>query len=854
MTTKSELEQRVVELEAAQVRSDMLYQISRDLNMARDTSELLQVLARPALDAGTQRATLWYIERDQAGKPEWIKLVAHWEHTGELYEHVGVHYYVPEFHLAGLWLSSKDKPLLISDTSIDDRVIETARKTYAEMNTQATAILPLVQAGHRVGLFTFNWTETREFGEQEVALYQALVDLVAPTVAAHRLAQDARAKAEELAVLNELSTALTTRLTVDEVLKEAYQQASRLIDTTNFFIALYNADRREVVFPLFTDSEADREIPVLSVDKGLTGYIIRNRTSLLFEQDVRTQQEAMGVPLVGDEPQSWLGVPMIIGDQVLGVMVVQSYTRPRFYGKPEQALLMAIASQTAIALQNARLFEETENRAKQMAAVNRIAKVTSATLDLDDLAEMIYQEVTSTFKADAFFISLYDQDTNQVDVRLLVDEGVRATPRQGPLGGLTEIVVTEKQPLIIRNEEELDRMLSRARLTGSGKAPESWLGAPMMIGERVIGVISVQAYRSYAWDQEDEELLFTITDQMAVAIENARLFEESRSRAQEMTVLNELGQALTAHLSVEQVLHETYRQASRLLDTTNFAIGLYEPEKDEIVLTLSITESKIDERIITIPASQGVVGHIVRTRTGVLIETDLAKWQAETGVEMVGQPALSWLGVPLIVGDRFLGVMDVQSFTTSSLYDKHHQELFTLIGNQVAIALQNAQMVETLEQRIQERTAELRQSLQEQEQLQQQVIDAQKQTLKELSTPIIPIMEHIIVMPLIGSIDTMRARDVTRSLLAGVRKHQAKVVILDITGVPIVDSGVAGYLNRTIQAARLKGAHTIVTGISEAVAETIVELGIDWTGIETLPDLRMGLRAALARLGRRIRG
>lgn len=86
------------------------------------------------------------------------------------------------------------------------------------------------------------------------------------------------------------------------------------------------------------------------------------------------------------------------------------------------------------------------------------------------------------------------------------------------------------------------------------------------------------------------------------------------------------------------------------------------------------------------------------------------------------------------------------------------------------------------------------------------------------------------------------------ALLAGIREHQAKVVILDITDVPVVDSGVAAYSNKTIQAARLKGAHTIVTGVSDAVAETIADLGIDWSGIEALGDLRTGLQAALARM------
>jgi anti-anti-sigma regulatory factor/HAMP domain-containing protein len=129
--------------------------------------------------------------------------------------------------------------------------------------------------------------------------------------------------------------------------------------------------------------------------------------------------------------------------------------------------------------------------------------------------------------------------------------------------------------------------------------------------------------------------------------------------------------------------------------------------------------------------------------------------------------------------------------------------------------------------------------------LQQQVIDAQAQAIRDLSSPVIPILDDIIVMPLIGNVDTARARDITRALLAGITTHQAKVAIIDITGVPIVDSGVAAHLNKTIQAARLKGTHTIVTGISGPVAETIVDLGIDWSDIETGRDLQTGLLSAL---------
>lgn len=133
--------------------------------------------------------------------------------------------------------------------------------------------------------------------------------------------------------------------------------------------------------------------------------------------------------------------------------------------------------------------------------------------------------------------------------------------------------------------------------------------------------------------------------------------------------------------------------------------------------------------------------------------------------------------------------------------------------------------------------------------VQQETLETQKQLIQELSTPVIPVMDQIIIMPLVGSIDSLRARDITRSLLAGISQHKAKIVILDVTGVPIVDSGVANHLNKAIRAAKLKGADTIISGISTTVAETIVDLGIDWSNVTTLSNLQRGLTVALRSLG-----
>lgn len=130
---------------------------------------------------------------------------------------------------------------------------------------------------------------------------------------------------------------------------------------------------------------------------------------------------------------------------------------------------------------------------------------------------------------------------------------------------------------------------------------------------------------------------------------------------------------------------------------------------------------------------------------------------------------------------------------------------------------------------------------------------AQATQLRETSTPIIPIYEGIVVLPLIGAIDSYRAGQITETLLQRISVINASVVILDITGVPLVDTGVAHALVHASKAVRLLGAEVVVVGIRPEIAQTMVQLGVDLTGITTHADLQLGMTYALARQRRVIR-
>jgi rsbT co-antagonist protein RsbR len=131
-------------------------------------------------------------------------------------------------------------------------------------------------------------------------------------------------------------------------------------------------------------------------------------------------------------------------------------------------------------------------------------------------------------------------------------------------------------------------------------------------------------------------------------------------------------------------------------------------------------------------------------------------------------------------------------------------------------------------------------------------IRLQTEAIKELATPVLQVRDGLLISPIIGMIDTQRARQLTESILWAIRKQRAKVVVIDITGVPLVDSKVANHLVQTVEAARLMGATAIVTGISPEIAQTLVVLGVNLSMVRTVVDLQGGIEEAERYLGYRL--
>lgn len=134
----------------------------------------------------------------------------------------------------------------------------------------------------------------------------------------------------------------------------------------------------------------------------------------------------------------------------------------------------------------------------------------------------------------------------------------------------------------------------------------------------------------------------------------------------------------------------------------------------------------------------------------------------------------------------------------------------------------------------------------------ERTIAQQSLSLLELSTPVVRLWDRVLMVPLIGVVDTLRARQTTERLLEAIAKYEATVAILDVTGVPVLDTSVAGHLMKTIAAAQMLGARVVMTGISPDGAQTLVKLGVDFSEVTTRATLRAGIAEGLLLVGKRI--
>jgi signal transduction histidine kinase/GAF domain-containing protein len=614
--------------------------------------------------------------------------------------------------------------------------------------TRSELAVPIRYAGGVAGVIDLKSPEAAAFSPNSIRFLETLADQAAIAIGnTYRYEDQVRQgealsrRVEQLATLFEISGALRMDLSLGDILERIIHTIPDAVGFNRALLSWVEGDPpylRRVVsagIPLAVFRQLQRICQPLAKLEAVMRDEYRISNSFFVphhHQEDWGRDLAIYTPLEGEEewhegkwhPNDMLLVPLRSADgAILGLLSVDD---PQDGLAPNQRTIETLelfANQASVAIENSRLFDKLERRISELGTLTIIGRIITSVMELDELMDSIYQQVSLVMDTTNFLIALHDEKKNEVSFEIEVERGKRLPKRRQEAGlGLTGHIIRTRQPVLIK--ENVRQFLKEIKVEPSGKLAQSWLGVPMIAAGRVVGVMAVQSYEGAStFDNEHLDLLFTIANQAVIAIENARLFEEARQRAIQLEAIAELGQHITSILDLDQLLYQVVELIQHILGYYHVHVFLVDEVSKEAVFR----------------AGSGEAGRLIQEQGGVRLkvgEQGITGWVAGSGLPLLVNDVLeepryipndaltatrSELAVPLKIGQRVIGILDVQSDELNA-FELDDVAILQALGDQVAIAINNARLFKeleehkaTLEERVRERTEELASALRQQE-------------------------------------------------------------------------------------------------------------------------------------------
>jgi PAS domain S-box-containing protein len=537
-------------------------------------------------------------------------------------------------------------------------------------------------------------------------------------------------RAEILTLFNEISQSAAAKLELSEVLDNVVKTAPQLLacDQSSIFLLDPQSGQyvpRAVYGSALEPVSTQRRVAACAATRlsfapgeGLVGEVAQSGMPLAVD-DMREESR----PFLGSDADVGAVVltPLTVRNQVVGVLCA-SHQQPHESSPAEVAMLSALADQVAVAVENARLFDEARRRAIQLEAAAEVARGATATLDVDRLLDETVHLISDRFGFYHAGVFLVDEqgDAPQAVLRAASSKGGQHMLKRGHRLAVGEVGIVGYVAGTGEYRIALDVGEDAAHFVNPDLPDtRSEMALSLVSRGQIIGVLDVQSVRETAFTEEDVAVLQTMADQLANAIANARLFEETASRAERLAVVNRIARAAgAATLNLDDLMETVYREIASIFQADTFFIALYDEKTNELEFPL-VMEDGVRETIEQSSLS-GLTSFVITEKKPLLVR-DLEREGDDLPPPVLFSEGFtpSWLGVPMLVGERVIGVISVQSYRPYA-YGEEEQLLLSTIADQVAVAVENARLFEEvrsfsqeLERRVEARTQELADAMEE---------------------------------------------------------------------------------------------------------------------------------------------
>lgn len=502
---------------------------------------------------------------------------------------------------------------------------------------------------------------------------------------------------DKVELLYDISRKLSASLDLDQVLSDVLALTVPSVGATQGSIVVLDESGqacRQILARKGLSPQVAEQVVAQVLDKGLAGWVVQHKEGTVVP-DTKEDKRWLVLNENHRAIRSVIAVPLLRQDRAVGVLTL-SHPEPNKFSEGHLDLISSIANQAAIAVENARLYEDAQRRVHELSVLYEVSQAASS-LNLDEALRLIAERTARALRTDRCAVFLLDEKTQELILRVADNPhhpleiiGLRLPLKTRP--HVAEAIASQKPVEIpdIFADPRLQDFWSYARRQGLA----SHVSVPIVAKGRAFGAISLDRAKTHPPFSADEVALCqTIAHQTATAIQNAQLYQEAQYMTERLHLASEVAYDIGTILDIDLLLWEIVRLIRETLDCYHVSIGLV--EGDELALRADVGYYYRDSRLsgLRLKVEEGIAGWVAR-RGEPLLVPDVSRDKRYHAVNGLPETK-SELAVPLKVENRVIGVLDVQS-TRPNDFDQSDQALLQSLASQVAVAVESARLFDTV--------------------------------------------------------------------------------------------------------------------------------------------------------------
>jgi signal transduction histidine kinase/DNA-binding response OmpR family regulator len=708
----------------ALAETEMLYRASAEINAAQSFAEILDVLRDyTVLGKAEQIVSINQFDRAWVGNnvPDWAIPIARWTHLPEA--DLAPRY--PISKLPAMKLLSPSLPMVVEDLENDSRLDDNTRQMYYQhFQGRSTIFIPLVVGGRWTGFINAVYGTATRFQNEEIRRVMALAGQAAVAIQnlqsialAESRAVEAQKRSEELGLINRVVSAIASSLDLKEAMQIIAREIVHALPVHRSGIALLNDERTYLT--VLADYSLVEDVPSgvgvqIPLEGNLSTLQVLETRQPLIVSDAQNAEITLQIHEMLRERriETLVILPLLVGNEVIGTVGLDILEKGRSLSDSEMRLAEAIVIQSATAIQNARLFKQTQEALNETEVLYNASAGLNASQSYDDILQILREHTILGRANQSLSINLFDHpwggDTPPEWIFSIVrwsEKPSNAEPERLRLQAfsLARTVLRPNSPTLIEDVSRDGRldMASRSLLIKVYRAASA-IFVPLVIAGQWIGYIHGFFGEQTRIPVQEVRRVMAMANQAAVAIQNIRLLDETRRRASQLQMAAEIARDTSSTLALDILLGRAVNLISSRFGFYHASIFLIDDSGEYAVVRESTgiagEEMKRSGHKLQV-GSKSVIGRVTSSGKALIIN-DVEKDSSHQANPLLPNTRAE-LGIPMKIGERIIGALDVQSVEVDA-FSNDDVAVLQVLADQVAVAVDNARSYALSQQAVEE--------------------------------------------------------------------------------------------------------------------------------------------------------